>query len=309
MKFHMRPFQDESDYWSIRNFLREVFLLNDRLEHSWHVGRLDHWRWHFIQTCQLTPPVEQVTTLWETGDGRIAAVLHPICHDEIRIHIHPHFRTPELEDEILTYAEQHHFDYLPSGQRILYSPVFSEDTLRQQVQQQRGFGKRPGWAHHWRRDLNQPLPPVPATPGYLIRSMGAESEHSARSWASWRAFHAEEPDENYDPDFTWYHNIQSAPLYRRDLDIVAATPQGQIAAFCTLSYDDYTRSAICELVGTAAEYWRLGLGKAVMLEGFHRLRHLGCTRVFATATEEPADYLYGSVFTTFQVTETWTKTW
>ena len=43
--------------------------------------------------------------------------------------------------------------------------------------------------------------------------------------------------------------LQSAPLYRRDLDIVAATPNGEIAAFSTISYDDYTRSAVIVLEG------------------------------------------------------------
>ena len=81
--------------------------------------------------------------------------------------------------------------------------------------------------------------------------MGAEDELPARSWASSRAFHAEEPDENYDGDYSWYRNLQSAPLYRRDLDIVAATPDGEIAAFSTISYDDYTRSAVIVLEGSS----------------------------------------------------------
>jgi len=51
MKLIQHTCHSEADYWQIRNFLREVFLLNDRVEHSWHVARLDHWRWHFIKTC------------------------------------------------------------------------------------------------------------------------------------------------------------------------------------------------------------------------------------------------------------------
>lgn len=61
------------------------------------------------------------------------------------------------------------------------------------------------------------------------------------------------------------------------------------------------------LVGTAAEHWRRGLGKAVMLEGLRRLVRLGCTRVFSTATEAPADALYRSVMQTMKVTDTWVK--
>ncbi|MCK7461756.1 MAG: GNAT family N-acetyltransferase [Sphingobacterium sp.] len=79
--------------------------------------------------------------------------------------------------------------------------------------------------------------------------------------------------------------------------------------FCTIYYDDYTRSAVTVLVGVAAEHWRRGLGKAVVIEGMRRLKHLGCTRVFSTANEEPADALYNSVMTDMKVTDTWVKEW
>lgn len=309
MDLLFRHCQGEDDYFRIRNFLREVFLLNNHLEHSWHVARLDHWRWHFIKNCLLTAPFEQVTVAWENIDGQLAAILHPIGGAEIRLHIHPHFRNLELEDEIFAYAEQHYSEETSDGRQILYIPVFSDDTLRQVVLTRRGFTKREGWNHHYWRDLEAKLPNSPVPDGYTIRSMGDENEHPARSLCSWRAFHADEPDSAYDGDYTWYQNIQSAPLYRRDLDIVAATAGGEIAAFCTISYDDYTRSAVTVLVGSATEHWRRGLGKAVMCEGMQRLRQLGCTRVFSTAAEGPADALYRSTLTNMKVTDTWIKEW
>ena len=48
MKLALRVFQTEEDHWRIRAFLREVFLVNGRRELSWHVARLDYWRWHGI---------------------------------------------------------------------------------------------------------------------------------------------------------------------------------------------------------------------------------------------------------------------
>lgn len=309
MKLTMRSYQDEDDFWRIRNFLREIFVLNGRLEYSWHVARLDYWRWHFIMTCQETGPVDAETTLWETETGQIGAVLHPICHDEVRLHVHPELRTPALEEEMIAYAEDIHSDWTRDGQRILYLPVFQEDALRREAVVRRGFEQRPGWGNHWRRDLDAPLPEVPVPSGYVVRSMGPEREHPARSWASWRAFHSDEPDSNYDGDFSWFRNIQSAPLYRRDLDIVAEAPGGEIAAFCTIYYDDTTRSAVTVLVGTATEHWRQGVGKAVLVEGLRRLKHLGCTRVFSTAHDAAANALYGSVMQTHMVTDTWVKVW
>ena len=186
-------------------------------------------------------------------------------------------------------------------------PIFADDTQRQELAASRGYNKLSGWGHHYRRDLDSPIPDAPLPAGYVIRSMGTAEEYSLRSWASWRAFHNDEPDENYDGDYSWYANIQSAPLYRRDLDVIATTPDGNVAAFCTVFYDDYTRSAVTVLVGTAFEHWRLGLGKAVITEGMRRLKQMGCTRVFATAYEEPADFLYRSVMQQMKVTDTWLK--
>jgi mycothiol synthase len=42
MKLTVRRYQKEDDYWRIRGFLRQVFLLNDRRELSWQVYRFDH---------------------------------------------------------------------------------------------------------------------------------------------------------------------------------------------------------------------------------------------------------------------------
>jgi mycothiol synthase len=306
MTLIFRPCHAENDYFRVRNFLREVFLLNDRLEHSRHVARLDYWRWHFIETCHITPPFEQVTVAWETEQGELAAILHPFGNGEIHLHIHPRLRDPELETEIFTYAVEHYAEVTKNGTKII-APIFTDDILRQQILTRLGFSKRSGWNRHYWRDLNAPIPESPAPSGYVVRSMGDENEHSTRSWCSWRAFHSDEPDSNYDGDSSWSRNIQSAPLYRRDLDIIVATLSGEFAAFCTIYYDDYTRSAVTVLVGTTAEHWRHGLGKTVMLEGMRRLKRLGCPRVISTAAEEPADALYHSVMTNMKVTDTWVK--
>jgi GNAT superfamily N-acetyltransferase len=307
MKLTLRSCNNEEDYWRIRSFLREVFLLNDRLEHSWNVARLDYWRWHLIQTCHVCESVDKGMSFWETANGKIAAALNDLGDGEIRMHVHPHLRSAELENEMLAYAEEHYPETTENAKRLI-APVFADDTVRPEVLTRREFTKRPGWNHHFRRDLTAPLPVSPSPGGYTIRSMGDESEHAARSRCSWRAFHSDEPDSDYDGDFSWYRNIQSAPLYRRDLDIVAAR-SGEIAGFCTIYYDDYTRSAATVLVGIAVEHWRRGLGKAILLEGLRRLKHLGCTRVFSTANDAPADALYRSVMQQMKVTDTWVKEW
>ena len=65
MQLINRKYQTEDDYWRIRIFLREVFLLNDRRNFSWPVARLDYWRWHGILNLGAGT-LEKGVYLWET---------------------------------------------------------------------------------------------------------------------------------------------------------------------------------------------------------------------------------------------------
>ena len=303
-KLTMRPFRDDRDFWRMRDFLREVFLLNNRLERSWSLPRLDYWRWHYIKTVG-TQPMEQVTCLWETADGRLGAWVH-IIDSEAYLEVHPHFRSPELEDEMFACAGQILSRLDPAGPRTLFALADEDDPLRKQVLASRGYTHRDRPVYRWRRDLDGSIPEVKVAPGYTIRSMGDAGEYHARALASWRTFHPNEPEDNFGGG-GWLANLQSAPLYRRDLDIVAQAPDGGIAAFSTIFYDDFTRSAVCVLVGTAPRHQRLGLGKAVISEGLRRLQAMGGTRVFANGFDPPANALYGSVLGTSYRAESWYK--
>ncbi len=306
--FKMRNYNTEEDFWRIRAFLREIFFLNERRERSWHVARLDYWRWHLIENCRVCGPLEEVTFIWETTKGKIYAVLNPFEMGEVVLHIHPDFRSPDLEHELFAAAEKYLTGQKPDGQRYLVTLADQDDPLRQQVLADRGYMNRGQPVRRWRRDLNGVIPAVEIAPGYTIRSMGGLEEHPARSWASWTAFHPHEPAEAYE-GWEWYCNVQRAPLYRRDLDIVAAVPSGEIAAFSTIFFDDVTRSGVCVLVGTAAEHQRRGLGKAVITEGLRRLERMGATRAFANGFDPPANALYSAVLGTVDLADSWVKTW
>jgi len=64
-----RPYQCEDDFWRMREFLRQVFVLNERLERNWHVSRLEYARWHTCLNCAKVR-LEDVAFLWEL-DGRL----------------------------------------------------------------------------------------------------------------------------------------------------------------------------------------------------------------------------------------------
>jgi ribosomal protein S18 acetylase RimI-like enzyme len=304
----MRPYRTEDDFWRLRQFLRETMILHGLREHSWHVARLDYWRWHCIENCRACAPLEQVTFLWETPDGQLAAALHPEEAGQVFLQVHPEHETGELEEEMIALAEER-LAVERDGTRRIAVWADSQDLLRQGILEDRGYTKGSWHESQWRRDLHGPVADAPQAEGYSIRSLGGEGELPARSWASWRGFHPDEPDERYE-GWEWYRNIQRCPLYRRDLDIVAAAPDGSVVAFATFWYDDVTRTAYTEPVATVPEHQRKGLARAVIAEGLRRLQRLGAVRAFVDGLADGANALYRSAFSPQRDRcEQWVKAW
>ena len=306
MQITMRHYDKEQDYWDIRQFLREVSLLNDRHDYAWTVLRLDYWRWHVNENI-FHLQLGDVITLWE-AEGRIAAV---ITHDgpgEVFFQIHPDFAGEGLFPEMLDEAWNRLSVVREDGVRELIAWVNEGDAPAKEVLAGCGYLRSRFKAEYMRRcDLTLPIPEAQPAEGYSVRALGDVDEHPARSWVSWKAFHPDEPDEKYQ-GWHWYANVQRAPLYRRDLDIVAVSAQGEIAAFCTAWFDDVTRTVIFEPVGTHPDHQRRGLGKAVMAEGLRRAQLLGATLAKVSSYSEGAHALYASMgFTEFDLLEPWIR--
>jgi GNAT superfamily N-acetyltransferase len=294
MQLSRRNYQNEDDYWRIGAFLRQVFWLNDRHERCWQVARLDYWRWHGVQNCGVVPSIEDVTFVWETTDGQIGAVLNPEGKGEAHFQVHPAFRSLALEEEMLAVAEAQFSNPGADGKRRLTVWAHEDDSLRRNLLTHHGYSQGEEIEYQRQRLLDDSIPEISAVAGYTIRSLGGIEELPARSWASWRAFHPDEPDENYE-GWEWYQTIQRIPLYCRDLDIVAATPTGEVAAFCTLWYDDVTRTGYFEPVGTVPEHQQRGLGKAVMRTAMRRIKRMGGSLVTVAGFSPAANALYTAV--------------
>jgi len=299
MKLTMRSYKNDEDYWRIREFLRQVMLRNNHRELSWHVARWDYWIWFANPDIEKTK-LEENVFIWETENGQIAAVLNPEGHGHAFLQVHPDFRTTELDEEMIATAEKRLTTTGKDGCPKLWFWIDSKDKSHQEVLTRRGFRRVDGaeeQEYKHRRSLDEPLPDAPAIPGYTIRSQGDGLELLERCYASGLGFHNDDIQfarNNRDqPD--WYHHIQSAPLYRRDLDIVAVASDGSIASFCTIWFDDVTRTAYFEPVATVPAHRKHGLGKAVLMEGLHRLKRMGCKVAFVGGYSQAANALYFSV--------------
>lgn len=306
MRLMMRRYRTEDDYWRIRDFLREVFLVNARRELSWQTYRFDYWRWHGTENLGQGP-LDEAVFIWETKDGGIAAVLNRESPGHAFLQVHPRFSMPGLEEEMLATAETHLSASMSGGGKRLTVWANEHDQRKQTVLASRGYAKGGMPEYQRRRSISVPIPDVSIPAGYVVRPLGDRDELPKRGWVSWRAFHPDEPDDRYG-GWEWYRNIQRAPLYRRDLDLVSVAPDGEFASFCTVWFDDVTRTGAFEPVGTAPEHQRKQLGKATILEGLRRLRRLGAVLVYVGSHTPWAHALYESVgFTEYDLSEPWVK--
>lgn len=310
MTLRHRHYTQPADYWRARAFFRELFSFGDRLTGYWHVGEFDYWRWHWLENVVERTPDE--LSFWEADSNRIVAVLNQgdpgVCH----LHVHPEVCTEALLDEMVAVAERECAAVLEDGRRVVWVWTIEGGSLLPGVLAERGFEIQPEGGHsvehNGRRSLAEPVPVVPIPDGFTVRSMGGLEELPKRSLASWRAFHSGEPDEGCDLSGAWYRNVQRAPLYRRDLDVVAVAPNGDIASFAVCYFDDVSRSGVFVLDGTATKYQRRGLGRAVMAEALRRLRWLGAQTAYVSWYKAPASALYRSVgFLDERIGRVWVK--
>ena len=300
MKPSMRSLRDEDDFWAIRQFLRDVYVRNGRTEHSWLPQRFDYWRF-FGMPVLGDGALETDVFLWETPNGDLAAVLNSESRGYAYFQVDPRFRTPALEEEMVAVAEERLRTIgKSSGRPVVVISAQDADTMRTELLARCGFKRLEDWQEILRtRDLSLPVPEAPVPAGYAVRPMRDDAEDpKRRNRASWRAFH---PDDPVDERFVGasYRFIDREPLYRRDLDLVAEAPTGEIAAFTTVWYDDALRVCNFEPVGTAPEHQRKGLARAVIAEGMRRAREMGA-RVASVggggASNPTADRLYAAMF-------------
>ena len=153
------------------------------------------------------------------------------------------------------------------------------------------------------RSLAEPIADISLPPGFQVRACRGLAEVEARAWAQYGAFDSSAPFEQYVQRFT---RFMQSPVYDPRADLVAAAPDGRIAAFCITWTDAENRVGLFEPVGTHPDFQRLGLGKAVMLAALRRLHDQGMQQAIVCTVDHntPALHLYEAVgfqpYTTFR---------
>lgn len=82
--------------------------------------------------------------------------------------------------------------------------------------------------------------------------------------------------------------VQATWPYRADLHPLVAAPDGTLAASAIIWFDEATRTAEFEPVGTHADFRQRGLGAALQIHGMHTAKAAGATRMFVACVGAPA---------------------
>lgn len=135
------------------------------------------------------------------------------------------------------------------------------------------------WTQLTERDLTELEEPV-LPPGFRFRTAA-----EAGPAAAVRAHVAAWTPTPYDEEA--YEGVRRTSAYRGDLHVLVEAPDGTMAASAILWLDEANKTAEFEPVGTHPGYRRLGLGRAMLLNGLRRARDAGATHATVACLGAP----------------------
>jgi ribosomal protein S18 acetylase RimI-like enzyme len=89
-----------------------------------------------------------------------------------------------------------------------------------------------------------------------------------------------------------------------NLKVAAVAPDGNFAAYCGMWYDSEAGYAVIEPVATDPEYRKMGLGKAVVLEGIRRAGELGAKTALVGSSQQ---FYYSIGLRPYRTSTIWRK--
>jgi predicted N-acetyltransferase YhbS len=239
--------------------------------------------------------------IWE-AEGEIVGVVHPEhAMGTAYLQIHPEWDT--LKGDMLVYAE----DYVSAsvdGGRHLRVHIGEEDVRFQELASHMGYVRGEGCEEMSHFDIPDPFPDIVLRKGFRLTTLAEENDLRKVNRVLWRGFnHGDEPPDDGIEDREF---MQSAPNYRRDLNVVVVGPDGNFVSYCGMWYEPAHSIAYVEPVATDPDYRRMGLGRAAVLEGIRRSGRLGA-RTACVGTTKPFYLSFG--FRRVHGSPAWEREW
>jgi ribosomal protein S18 acetylase RimI-like enzyme len=252
------------------------------------VGDLD---WRMYRRATVDPSAN--IRLWEVG-GVLVGFAWFLPNGDLDLLVHPREHCAALVPEMMAWGEARLHtagDSEQTGRQLHGWALASNEPLCRAL---RAAGLEPTSACylHLFRELEAPLDAPSLPPDFQVRAVTGLSEAAARASVHRAAFGS-----NRVSTEVYAHLMRNARHYRPELDVVAVTSEGELAAMALGWLDPDNRVGELEPVGTAPAYRGLGLARAVSQEALRRLRSAGArSSVIYALPENPASVsLYTSL--------------
>lgn len=241
---------------------------------------------------ELADPETQITArLWEQ-DGELVGFAYVSRWQNLVYAFDEACFTPEVQAELMAemVAATRARNRAKGEAQTLDASVLEDDQPGVALLKRFGFLRQEESSLLFARSLEGELPQPVLPPGFSIRPLGGADELAAYVALHQAAFGTDNMTVEY------RQSIMSAPGYLPELDLVAAAPDGTLAAFCMCQIfeDDApraggTKEGWTDPMGTHPAYRRLGLARALMLTGLRLLRGRGIdTALLGTSSTNAA---------------------
>ncbi|MBN1657005.1 MAG: GNAT family N-acetyltransferase [Anaerolineae bacterium] len=288
-----RCYETEEDLTRMQGLLMEARARTNDWRYA-HVGDLN-W-WFFMVLCHLEP--REHVRLWHDGAGKLVG--YAILGEDPTFdwQVLPEYEWSGVEDEAMAWAETRLADLRARDAEAwggkLVSGARQDDAQRIAFLEKCGFQRGTYAESNMLRWLDEPIAEPVVPPGWQVRAVAEVGETSNRTaaqrevWQPWSVGNVGDED---------YARLMRLPGYERELDVVAVSPAGVIAAYVNGWIDPVNRIGDFGPVGALPAYRRQGLTQAVLLECLWRMKARGMERVSVSTgvSHTPALRLYASV--------------
>ncbi len=264
-----RPFAGAHDLARLQAFTARCIRDHGRSSFL-HPGDIPH---HIYNGLRREDPTELVF-LWEdeTGEIRAWTLLDP-RQAGMDPQLDPSTRLshPGLESDVNAWSEEALLNLISdreSTATYLETDAYESDVVRVALLESTGWVAQDAEVLMLTRRALEWVPDPVLPYGFTVRTVRGIEEAGPVS-----ALHAAGFGSSWTTEL--YERVMTSPGYTPDREIMIGPPDGDLAAFCVTWPDVVNRTGLFEPVAVHPDYWRLGLGRAVMRAGMLAMRDWG----------------------------------